>query len=197
MVEGWYSEIENYDFKRGKSNNGRCIGHFAQVIWKSTTKVGMARSTCGCYVFANYLATGNVEGQYLTNVLPIPADVFPPKLQEDELEEQAKHYIRVGPSASWMERYCIAAENHINKALRDFVPKQHKAPGKRKPAGPVAQQVPALRAARSCGQKRTPAKRKPAQCQHVAVVERKRQAPKAACAGQKRRAPAGKRGRSD
>ena len=31
-VQNWYDEIENYSFSRGKSRNGKTIGHFTQVI---------------------------------------------------------------------------------------------------------------------------------------------------------------------
>jgi hypothetical protein len=47
-------------------------GHFTQVVWKDTTEVGMgiAISEHECYVVANYLNAGNVEGAFEQNVLP-------------------------------------------------------------------------------------------------------------------------------
>ena len=47
-------------------------------MWKQTTKVGMAKSDDGIYIFANYEPPGNVtmtvngkpDGAYQRNVLP-------------------------------------------------------------------------------------------------------------------------------
>ena len=55
------------------------IGHFTQVVWKSSTKmgVGKARSQGGwTYVVANYSPPGNYQGQFTANVLP-PGNYFP------------------------------------------------------------------------------------------------------------------------
>lgn len=63
---------------------GQAVGHFTALVWKSSTKVGFgfsqgadSRVISGktwngrsIYVVANYQATGNVIGQYATNVLP-------------------------------------------------------------------------------------------------------------------------------
>jgi uncharacterized protein YkwD len=39
-VEAWYNEVQAYDFsKRGFSGS---TGHFTQLVWKDTTKVGCA-----------------------------------------------------------------------------------------------------------------------------------------------------------
>jgi len=41
-IQAWYDEHVDYDFTTGKSNNGKAVGHFTAIAWKSTTKVGCA-----------------------------------------------------------------------------------------------------------------------------------------------------------
>jgi len=55
-------------------------GHFTQLVWKGTLKVGMARSRCGNFIFANYFPAGNMQGQFQQNVFPLGTN--PPKEQE-------------------------------------------------------------------------------------------------------------------
>jgi len=49
-------------------------GHFTQVIWKSSQKIGVGRAITDngqtVYVVCNYLPAGNVTGRYKDNVLP-------------------------------------------------------------------------------------------------------------------------------
>ena len=49
-VDAWYDEIKDYmwpqTFGATKSNGG-VVGHFTQVVWKATTKVGCGKHT-GC-----------------------------------------------------------------------------------------------------------------------------------------------------
>ena len=61
-----------YDFTTGESTDGNAVGHFTQVVWKSTTKVGCGFSTCGDndLLVCNYSPAGNFAGQYLENVPP-------------------------------------------------------------------------------------------------------------------------------
>jgi len=63
-IDGWYSEISDYDFEHGGFTMG--TGHFTQVVWKSTTHVGMARDTSGNgrFIFANYFPPGNFMGRF-------------------------------------------------------------------------------------------------------------------------------------
>ena len=50
-VESWYSEIMDYAWPQvyldPRSNGGAVIGHFTQVVWKASTKVGCGKYT-GC-----------------------------------------------------------------------------------------------------------------------------------------------------
>ncbi len=57
------------------------IGHFTQVVWRNSTKMGVARasnSSGWTYVVTNYSPPGNYVGQYDENVLP-PGDYGVPE----------------------------------------------------------------------------------------------------------------------
>jgi len=82
-TKSWYDEINNYNFQTGKSNGG-VIGHFTQVVWKASTKLGIGKAsktgpwtkrpgwTKKCdYVVGRYSPAGNMGGQYQANVLPL------------------------------------------------------------------------------------------------------------------------------
>ena len=63
------SEVTNpgYDFSNPGFDMG--TGDFTQVVWKSTSQVGVAISSNGNYLICNYLPAGNVQGAFPTNVL--------------------------------------------------------------------------------------------------------------------------------
>ena len=81
-----YSEEKDYDYESGGvdkflgifdfSDNG--IGHFTQVVWKKSTKLGIGRATgkidglidMHCtWVVGRYSPAGNVLGRFKENVL--------------------------------------------------------------------------------------------------------------------------------
>ncbi|KAJ8261073.1 hypothetical protein COCON_G00167960 [Conger conger] len=71
-VDSWYSEIKDYDFsKPGPSME---TGHFTQLVWKSTTEVGVGLATDGNTVFVvgQYSPAGNITSveYFENNVLP-------------------------------------------------------------------------------------------------------------------------------
>lgn len=84
-VDMWYNEVFQYDF----ANQGFSFqtGHFTQVVWKNTTRVGCGVSQCPGSIFGwppeqgnalmyscRYAAPGNFSGQYEQNVSPKPDD---------------------------------------------------------------------------------------------------------------------------
>ncbi|CAG7718729.1 unnamed protein product [Allacma fusca] len=70
--QAWYSEIKDFDFNRIDHTPG--TGHFTQLLWKSSTKIGIALASgkAGHFVVANYNPPGNFLGQY-------PQNIYPPK----------------------------------------------------------------------------------------------------------------------
>ncbi|XP_067625342.1 uncharacterized protein [Eurosta solidaginis] len=68
-VQRWYDEVRNYSFKNG--GFGGSTGHFTQVVWKGSQRlgVGVARSGHTTFVVANYDPPGNYNGEYQKNVL--------------------------------------------------------------------------------------------------------------------------------
>ena len=61
-TDNWYNEIKNYNFDDPGFKEG--IGHFTQLVWKSTLEVGFGIevSTDGFYyVVANFFPAGNIN----------------------------------------------------------------------------------------------------------------------------------------
>jgi len=72
-VASWVSEQANWSYQNG-CTSGKVCGHYTQVIWASTTKVGCARKTCATVanqpnfngatiVVCDYSPAGNVANQ--------------------------------------------------------------------------------------------------------------------------------------
>ncbi|KAF5355178.1 hypothetical protein D9756_005479 [Leucocoprinus leucothites] len=71
-VDAWVDEVRKYDFDNPHFSEE--TGHFTQVVWKSTTKVGCARTVCGnenpshgdsgewVNIVCRYTSPGNVIG---------------------------------------------------------------------------------------------------------------------------------------
>jgi uncharacterized protein YkwD len=71
VVGMWYREVARYDFKRGTF--AMDTGHFTQLVWVATERIGCGRRLCGNgvdIVVCNYDPPGNVEGRFKRNVLP-------------------------------------------------------------------------------------------------------------------------------
>ncbi|GIX80528.1 golgi-associated plant pathogenesis-related protein 1 [Caerostris darwini] len=70
-VESWYSEIKDHTF--GQEPRSLKSGHFTQVIWKDSKRMGVAwaKSKTGkILVVANYEPAGNFVGRFSENVPP-------------------------------------------------------------------------------------------------------------------------------
>lgn len=64
----WYNEGKSYSYSKNTHQPG--TGHFSQLIWKASRRVGVgvARSGLGTFVVCNYAPAGNVIGYYKGNV---------------------------------------------------------------------------------------------------------------------------------
>jgi pathogenesis-related protein 1 len=63
--ESWYSEIKDYKHGPLTNDNWADAGHYTQMVWKSTTQVGIAQVTCKggeILIVANYDPPGNYMG---------------------------------------------------------------------------------------------------------------------------------------
>ncbi|HUQ04400.1 MAG TPA: CAP family protein [Kofleriaceae bacterium] len=69
-TEMWYREVDQYDFKKG--GFAMDTGHFTQVVWADTRRVGCGMTTCKGMdiIVCNYDPPGNVQGAYRENVKP-------------------------------------------------------------------------------------------------------------------------------
>ena len=70
VVDSWYNRIYYYDFQNPGSSPA--AGTFSQVVWASTTSMGVGRTVSGSttYVAVFYSPRGNVEGEFAENVKP-------------------------------------------------------------------------------------------------------------------------------
>ncbi|CDH12511.1 related to Protein PRY2 [Zygosaccharomyces bailii ISA1307] len=72
-IDAWYNEIEKYNWSDPGFSDS--TGHFTQVVWKSTTKVGCGSKQCGgsvgTYVICSYNPAGNFIGDFSENVMPL------------------------------------------------------------------------------------------------------------------------------
>ncbi|KIF79259.1 hypothetical protein QR77_28790 [Streptomyces sp. 150FB] len=77
-VKEWYDESAKYDFDAAQFS--RDTGHFTQLVWKGSTRIGAARvSGKGdrwreSYVVVDFAPPGNVVGAFKENVLPPKGD---------------------------------------------------------------------------------------------------------------------------
>ncbi|EDW59792.2 Golgi-associated plant pathogenesis-related protein 1 isoform X1 [Drosophila virilis] len=81
-VKMWYDEIKDYKYE--SPGFSLITGHFTQLIWKSSTTMGVGQSSGKRknFVVARYKPAGNVAGQFKENV-PRPKNNFSPDCKAD------------------------------------------------------------------------------------------------------------------
>jgi pathogenesis-related protein 1 len=65
-AEAWYGEIKDYHYGVLTAANFSQTGHYTQMVWSRTTKVGMGQATCSggaIAIVAEYDPPGNYIGQ--------------------------------------------------------------------------------------------------------------------------------------
>lgn len=69
-ITAFYNEVKFYDYKNPRFSIK--TGHFTQLVWKSSRKIGVGIASKGkrTVICINYEPRGNVEGQFPQNVLP-------------------------------------------------------------------------------------------------------------------------------
>ncbi|GLJ27034.1 hypothetical protein SUGI_0529960 [Cryptomeria japonica] len=71
-VNAWIDEKQYYDYNSNSCAPGKQCGHYTQVVWRNTKKVGCARVKCNdgaIFITCNYDPPGNFNGEtpYLTS----------------------------------------------------------------------------------------------------------------------------------
>ena len=65
-VDNWGNEVNNYNLATNTCTPGKVCGHFTQVVWKNTARLGCGKATAAdgwTYVVCNYDPPGNFVGQ--------------------------------------------------------------------------------------------------------------------------------------
>jgi pathogenesis-related protein 1 len=74
-VDAWASEVQDYDYSRNACAAGKECGHYTQIVWRDTARVGCAHRQCNAnspfgsqapvwdYWVCDYEPPGNVIGQ--------------------------------------------------------------------------------------------------------------------------------------
>lgn len=65
VIDAWASEKADYNYNRNKCKVGKMCGHYTQIVWKTTEKVGCAKIECDGYDLwvCNYDPPGNWVGE--------------------------------------------------------------------------------------------------------------------------------------
>ncbi|GFP96208.1 pathogenesis-related protein pr-1 [Phtheirospermum japonicum] len=63
----WVSERRGYSYRSNACASGQECGHYTQIVWRGTTKIGCARVICyggkGVFMTCNYNPPGNYIGE--------------------------------------------------------------------------------------------------------------------------------------
>ena len=66
VVSAWVSESQHYNHEKNRCRWGRKCGHYTQVVWKNTRRIGCGMAACpdqGQIWVCNYDPPGNYAGQ--------------------------------------------------------------------------------------------------------------------------------------
>ena len=64
--KAWYAEIKDFNGDKLTMKNFVKVAHYTQMVWRTTTKLGMAKAVCpsgATIIVANYSPLGNYMGQ--------------------------------------------------------------------------------------------------------------------------------------
>lgn len=65
VVDAWAGEKADYNYNKNKCKPGKMCGHYTQIVWQTTTKVGCAKIECDGFDIwvCNYDPPGNWVGE--------------------------------------------------------------------------------------------------------------------------------------
>ncbi len=66
-AKAWLQEKEKYTYSKLGKGNWFKTAHYTQMIWKTTTEVGLGMAACpsgGIVIVGNYSPAGNMSGEY-------------------------------------------------------------------------------------------------------------------------------------
>ena len=64
--KAWYGEIKDFTYGKLNLDNWVKVAHYTQMVWRSTSKIGIATATCpsgATIIVANYSPMGNYMGE--------------------------------------------------------------------------------------------------------------------------------------
>lgn len=68
VVQSWADEVLDYDYPTNRCNPGKACGHYTQIVWEDTERVGCAKIVCGGgrgeIWSCNYDPPGNWVGEH-------------------------------------------------------------------------------------------------------------------------------------
>ena len=67
VVDAWASEVVYYDYESNSCDRGEMCGHYTQLVWSTTERVGCAMATCadGSEIWmCDYDPPGNYVGEW-------------------------------------------------------------------------------------------------------------------------------------
>ncbi|KAI9181083.1 hypothetical protein LWI28_011254 [Acer negundo] len=76
VVKSWAKEQDYYHVRSNGCDAGQMCGHYTQIVWRSTAKIGCARQKCtggGLLVICNYDPPGNYINENPFGLLPTGA----------------------------------------------------------------------------------------------------------------------------
>ncbi|XP_010530686.1 PREDICTED: pathogenesis-related protein 1-like [Tarenaya hassleriana] len=66
-VKMWVDEKADYDYNTNTCRAGKQCGHYTQIVWRDSVRLGCAKVTCddgGTFITCNYDPRGNFIGQW-------------------------------------------------------------------------------------------------------------------------------------
>jgi uncharacterized protein YkwD len=71
VVDAWVAEVADYDYDTNRCAANRACGHYTQVVWRDSTRIGCAKTSCanvggfgaGTLWVCNYDPPGNFVGE--------------------------------------------------------------------------------------------------------------------------------------